>query len=310
MPIVYYGGPEGACKTMMMTRDSWYHYRCGGTVYAFPGYELLNTKGEVVSKMIMPHQVMDLINSDEYGYIIDIDEIQNFLNKHKWYEDIVDLLTYGVAAQRRKRSIGILATGPIFGWVPKDLRDMFHLVVHLEDYHWKNKSIPRGVQAKIVREDRRGVLSGEIGRRTRPRLFNVKRYWRHANTYSIVDPKYQFSRVRIKRSTVTIDDNGNIIPESDKEASSVFEQYSKQLQPRSINDKSVIVPKVFRVLAELADKNVHSMALAELGDIIREATGIQMKDAIIAREYLTPLNCQRINNRNERAIYSLPRISN
>ena len=308
MPIVYYGGVEGSGKTMMMTRDLWYHHRCGGKIYAFPGYELLNTKGNVVSKLLMPEQVINLMVSEEVGYAIAIDEITNFMNKHHWQDQIVDLFTFGVAAQRRKKSMAILATGPIFEDAPKVLRNMFHEVVHLEDWHWKNRAIPPGVQSRFYRQDMRGMLSGQIGKCTRPRLFNTKRYWKHANTFSPVDPRYQLRRVRVLRKETLVDEDGNII-ESPENTAAMVEEYGKKLVPRDINSKGVLIPKIFRVICDLVQEGYQTMSLSELGQKIRSETGIRSTDNIIAREYLQDLNCVRINNKNEKAIYALPELA-
>lgn len=211
MPIAYYSGPEGACKSVMMGRDCLYHHSCGGKVFSFPGFEVMNNRGKVISELLMPEEWILLLNEDESNYVVAIDEITNFINHHKWNSSFVDLITYGAAAQRRKRSMVILATGPIFEWLPPDLRYMFHEIIRMEDRHWKLKYIPVGEQAAFTREDRRGVLSGRIGRRTRPKLFYAKKYWKNINTYSIVDPRYQLSRYQFDRREVFVDADGNIV---------------------------------------------------------------------------------------------------
>ena len=211
MPIAYYSGPEGACKSVMMGRDCLYHHNCGGHVYAFPGFEVMDNKGTVISELLLPEEWVKLLNEAESSYVVAIDEIPNFLNHHKWNSDFVDLITYGAAAQRRKRSLVILATGPIFDWLPRDLKTMFHEVINMEDRHWKVKTIPRGEQAVFTREDRRGVLSGQIGRRTRPKVFYAKRYWRNIETYSIVDPRWQLNKIKFDKRKVNLDADGNVI---------------------------------------------------------------------------------------------------
>ncbi len=211
MPIAYYSGPEGACKTVMMGRDCLYHHQCGGKVFAFPGFKVLNNRGKEISELLMPEEWIVLLNESDTNYVVAIDEIPNFINHHKWNSSFVDLITYGAAAQRRKRSLVILATGPIFEWLPPDLRYMFHEIIRMEDRHWKLKFIPRGEQAVFTREDRRGVLSGQIGRRTRPKVFYAKRYWKNIETYSIIDPRWQLSRYKFDRRQVYIDAEGNIL---------------------------------------------------------------------------------------------------
>lgn len=218
MPIVYYGGVEGSGKTTLMTRDLKYHHYCGGRVFAFPGYQLLNDRGKEVSELLYPHQWIKLLREEVYDYAVAIDEVQNFLNKHNWYDDIVDLLSYGAAAQRRKRRFAICVTGPIFDWLPKDLKDMFHEVIEMQDRHWKTKSIPRGEQFLVVREDRRGMLSGKVGTKTFPRIFHGKKYRKNFNSYSIIDPEWQLRKFNIRRNSIQVDADGNeIIEETEQE---------------------------------------------------------------------------------------------
>ncbi|OGO00995.1 MAG: hypothetical protein A2Y58_03220 [Chloroflexi bacterium RBG_13_51_52] len=208
--ITYFGGPEGGGKTAMMTRYNRIHHVMGGECWAFPGYELLNERGRVVSKLVYPEEVMGLLNEIQY-IVLSIDELQNFMHHHAWADKLVEIITYGAAAQRRKREFVILATGPIFDWVPHDLRQMFHEVVHCSDMHWKNHNIPRGQRIQFTRQDMRGVLSGRAGTMTRPSVFYPGKYFKYYETFSLVDPKYQFHKVRVKKEMVTIDSEGRII---------------------------------------------------------------------------------------------------
>lgn len=308
MPIVCYDGVEGAGKTMMMTRDLRYHHKCGGTVYATPGYELLGGRGKVLSKPIKLEELMKLLLSGEIGFVIAFDEIQNMLNHHNWFNIIVDVLTYAGAAQRRKLSMGILATTPVFEWLPADLRRMFHEAVHLQDYHWTNKAIPIGTQSLFVREDLRGMLSGRIGKRTKPKIFHMDRYRKYTNTYSIVEPSFLLRKTKIKKEETIFDAQGNII-ESSENTAAMVEEYGKKLVPRDINSKGLMIPKIFRVICDLVQEGYQTMSLSELGQKIRSETGIRSTDNIIAREYLGPLNCKRINNKNENAVYALPELA-
>ena len=157
--INYFGGPEGGGKTALMTYYSRRHHLLGGEIWAFPGYELKNNTGKVVSKLIYPEEIRGKIDAMQY-IMLDIDEIPNFIHHHAWQSPLADIMAYGAAAQRRKREFVLNATGPQFNWLPPDLRSMFHLVFHCEDKHWKNKSVPRWQQIEFCITDNRGVLRG------------------------------------------------------------------------------------------------------------------------------------------------------
>lgn len=208
--IVFFAGPEGGGKTVLMTYHLRRHHLMGGEIWAFPGYEHKNQTGRVVSLLVYPEEVMGRLNEMD-GVVVVIDEIQNFLNHHAWKTDLADFMAYGAAAQRRKRGFNILATGPELDWVPLDLRLMFHEVWHCRDRHWRHHGISRGSQIEFTITDRRGVLSGIIGATTRPKLFYPKKYYPYFDTFSLVDPKYLHHRVKVKKQTTVVDDNGNII---------------------------------------------------------------------------------------------------
>src|SRR4030042_2395759 len=141
--IVYFCGPEGGGKTALMTRYNRIHHLMGGECWSFPGYELLNERGRAVSRLVMPEDIRGLLDEMQ-NVVLSIDEITNFMNHHHWADKMVDIMTYGAAAQRRKREFVIMATGPMFDWLPRDLRPMFHEVFYCSARHWKNPSIKGG----------------------------------------------------------------------------------------------------------------------------------------------------------------------
>jgi len=208
--IVYYSGPEGGCKTVFIAYEAHKHYELGGEVWAFPGFELYDDNGKTVSRTVQFWELPSLLDEMLYVVIV-MDEIQNYMNHHNWYSKMIDWLAYGAAAQRRKRQFVILASGPIFGTLPRDLSFMFHEVVHCQDRHWRYKNIPRGQQCEFYREDRRGVLSGYIGSRTRPQIFWPGKYFKYYDTYSLTDPRAQFAKIKMQGREITIGPNGNII---------------------------------------------------------------------------------------------------
>lgn len=275
--IVYVGGPEGAGKTALMTRYARIHHLMGGEIWSFPGYELLNNRGRVISKTIMPHKVMSLLDEMQYILLL-IDEIQNFMNHHAWYFKIIDIMTYGALAQRRKREFAIMATGPIFEWLPPDLRMMFHEVIYCADRHWKDKSIPRGEQIIFTREDKRGVLSGRIGTRTLPKIFRPKDYFKYYNTFSLVDPRYQFNNIRIQTDEILMDQNGNIIeekiPEPDYTVLNRFVENEKGKQ------EDQLVTNIIGFTKQLAERGITRIPRDIVWQYFRAVDNKQLKNSI------------------------------
>lgn len=212
MPLILYEGPEGAGKSAMMTDELLYHHKCGGKVFAFPGYELLGARGKVLSELLMPEDCIKILNEDVTGYAIGIDEINNFFNHHRWQGIMNDILT-SMMTQRRKRSFALLATVTAGRLVSLDIRSMFHEVVHCLDAHAVRKSIPRGQKTYFEREDTRGLLSGRIGTKTKGMFFDHKRTHNHFNSFSPIDPKYLIHSVKLQKKNVFVDSEGNAIDE-------------------------------------------------------------------------------------------------
>lgn len=265
--IVYFSGPEGGGKTALMTRYNRIHHLMGGECWAFPGYELLNERGRTVSKLVYPEDIMGILDQMHY-IVLSIDEIQNFMHHHHWYENLVDIMTYGAAAQRRKREFVILATGPIFDWVPHDLRQMFHEVIHCKDRHWKNHIIPRGQQIEFYREDRRGVLSGAIGRTTRPQTFWAQHYYKYFDTFSLVDPKYQFHKIKVLKTVTRIDETGRRV-EKPVVGISDPETIDRYIQTYEDDHQDLIFESVKQAVKKFRDSNISKVE----ADILYQSLG-------------------------------------
>ena len=276
--IVYFCGPEGGGKTVMMTRECRIHHLLGGEIYAFPGYELKNNAGRVVSTTILPHQVLGILDDMQYIVLV-IDEISNFMNHHTWYAKMVDIMTYGAAAQRRKRGFVILASGPIFEWLPADLRLMFHEVVNCSDRHWRYKNIPRGTKIEFYREDRRGVLSGNIGTRTKPRIFDPRPYFKYFETFSLVDPKYQFNKIRIQAEEILMDAKGNVLTgmqdvETNPAAIKAFMKQYEEQHPSKLREA------VDSFLATILDKGITRIRRDVVWQYFNAEGNKSLKDAV------------------------------
>ncbi len=212
MPIRYYEGVEGSGKTCMMSRDLLFHYASGGRVLAFPGYELYgNTKKEVLSETLLPEQWVTLPDELKRQKIaIAIDEVNSFFNHHNWYNKICDMM-YSLLAQRRKFEIAVLMTGPIFYNLPPDIRSMIHEVVHCADNHQLNHAIHRGEKCIYTKEDLRGLLSRPTQRFSRKKVFMMRSFWHHYDSWAAVDAINQFITVKFKKREIIIGADGKVI---------------------------------------------------------------------------------------------------
>lgn len=264
MPIVYYEGVEGSGKSVMMGRDLYIHHQLvgPGKVFAFPGFDVFDEKQRKISQLINPFEMFTQM-MEMYNVAIGIDEVQNFINHHNWWNKIIDILTYGIAAQRRKRSLAILMTGPIFEWLPKDFQRMVHEVVHMQDRHWKVKAIPRGEQSIIWREDKRGALSGDIGRRTRPQIFHTKRYWQHIDTWAPIDVMHQFEQFQVVQKKTFVED-GRVLTE---EEVAQMEWRKKTIMER-------FGTKIQQAIEDLRSQNITSFPKQQMWDMVRDITGM------------------------------------
>lgn len=150
-----------------------------------------------------------------------------------------DVMAYGAAAQRRKREFAILATGPIFDWVPLDLRMMFHEVVHCRDKHWGDHETPRGQQIEFYRQDMRGVLSGKIGSTTKLQTFWPSKYFRYYDTLTLSDPKYLRSKFKIKKDMMIVDSSGREIEQNEDEYRPVPVQIAIARKIEELKEKGI-----------------------------------------------------------------------
>jgi len=221
MPIRFYEGIEGSHKTAMMTRDLIWHYRGGGKVMAFPGYELKEDNGEVVSEVMMPEDWVTLPATLKMQRIaIGIDEVTNFFNNHVWYNKICDMMA-GLLAERRKFEIAVLMTGPLFKRLPPNIQEFIHEVIHCSDKHTMDHKIPRGAACQYYFEDRRGLLSQSFPKHrfSRKYKFISKPYWKNYNTFQAVDLINQFIKLKFKGREIIIGANGKVIEPNEVGAS-------------------------------------------------------------------------------------------
>lgn len=207
----------------MMARDLYLHYRyAGGRVLAFPGFEIYgDTKRQVLSELIMPEQLLELITGDKkqmeairkQKIALGIDEVSNFFNHHNWWNIINDILNADMG-QRRKLGIAIMMTGPFIEELPPDIRRMIHEEVRCWDEHVFNRAVPRGHRTRFIRMDRRGMFSNPRFPRTQPQWVDMWAWNSHYDTYSPVDPMNRFVKLKIQGREVLVTPDGQRITQN------------------------------------------------------------------------------------------------
>jgi hypothetical protein len=257
MPIRFYEGIEGSHKSAMMTRDLLLHHRSGGKVMAFPGYELKEDDGKIVSEVMMPEDWVTLPATLKMQKIaIAIDEVTNFFNNHVWYNKICDMMA-GLLAERRKFEIAVLMTGPFYRRLPPNIQEFIHEVVHCSDHHTRNHDVARGERCIYYKEDLRGLLSPRFPDRrfTTKRVFYSKPYWKNYDTYQAVDIINQFIKVKFKGREIIVGADGKIMQPNEYGTSdpATLERFVNQYKEQHDNKLEIAVKQL---LNNLKDKGV------------------------------------------------------
>lgn len=209
--IIGITGPEGSGKTCLMTallRDHYSQTKGNGKIFAFPGYQLFNTEGKIVSREM---GMADWVNlpPNLQNAVIAVDEIQNFFNSAYW-GTMVNQLFSMVAAQRRKRNLVIIYTGQMMREVPNRVRDRTHYFIECFDlYHKYPNQLERGTQIAFRTIDNLGFLTGIPYFRLPAKKFYSKPYWKFYDTHSVVDIHFA-DKVRLKGRELEVSPDGAI----------------------------------------------------------------------------------------------------
>ena len=269
--IRYYEGVEGSGKTCMLTRDLYRHKMYGGRVLSLPGYELFGrTKKSVLSEVIMPEQILEMISATDTDYIrkqrivIAMDEVTNFFSHHNWNNKICDILT-AVLAERRKLGIAVLMTGPEEDFLPKDIRFMLHELVHCTNSHSFNRDIPSSLLCMYYKEDRRGMLSHPSRRFTTKHKFYMSKWHKHYDTYSAVGFNHNL-RIKIQNREVVYDADGNRIDNNNDLDTSLLEGIMGNYQPKT----DPRIEKVKNVVAYLKERGLEQVESYVLSKMLPE----------------------------------------
>lgn len=216
--IVGITGPEGGGKTLFMTWLAKKHQLYGGRVLAFPGYELTDGKGKVLSEKLdidqwvtMPPELRDVL--------ICIDEIQNYFNSLR-HMAVMSYLFASLAAQRRHRNIGIIYTVQDWGWLDNRIRWLTHVLAICRDLWWspwgKEEGIGRGELIGVTVWDVKGFYTGKPWTQGAPYLLkNAKALWPCYDSYADVDTWTGLTKVELKKPRLKLDLTGG--PDEEEE---------------------------------------------------------------------------------------------
>lgn len=200
-------GPEGAGKTCLMTAYCHAHVKLGGKLFTFPGYQLTDGNGKVLSEEIKPEQWASL-PEELNNTVIAIDEINNFFDAYRYNAVMAGLFT-SLQQQRRHRNLGLLFTIQNEQWLPPRMRQLTHYYIRCFDLYWSYHSsdepIERGNIISFTIEDCKGFQRGIPGFTIGPSYFHAKKYWPLYNTYAIVDIFQKYQKIKIKQPEIIMD---------------------------------------------------------------------------------------------------------
>lgn len=209
--IVVNDGIEGSGKSSLMTADNLAFLKRGGKLLTFPGYDVYNDDGEVISEQIDIAKLLNMLLSEELRNVrVSMDEMENWLDSYESQSQIAKILV-AIAQQRRKMNIGMYGTiNPSYEWLPRKFRGIFQILNHCEDMHFITKgAVPEGTLFRITTIDMLGLITGKPGKRLRPRMFYGKPYRKHFKSYSVVDIQEKWTRVKVNKRVIEVDLNGD-----------------------------------------------------------------------------------------------------
>ena len=190
---------------------------------------------------------------------IGIDEVTNFFNNHVWYNKMCDMMA-ALMSQRRKFEVAILMTGPIFERLPPVIREMVHEIIHCQDMHTINHSVPRGEKCIYYKQDIRGLLSHPKRHFSRKKIFYTKPWWKHYDTFSQVDAIHQFMKVRFKGREIAIGADGKVISQTvvDSDPATLARFIQEQKARQNAGDERYV--QVKKVLSHIKKKGLNRIA--------------------------------------------------
>lgn len=203
-------GPEGAGKTLLMTYFGKIHIARGGAIRTFPGYQITDGYGKVLTTPIeieewvaLPPELRDCL--------IDVDEIQNFFGSDR-YMAWVNKLWANLVGQRRHRNLGIHYTVQDWEDLDSRVRKKTHVLAICRDLYWsawgKEEGVGRGEMISINFIDVKGFFTGMPWNPGPSFMVRTKEIWPCYNTYGDVDIWSGMTKVEFKKPKISIDLTG------------------------------------------------------------------------------------------------------
>ena len=201
-------GPEGAGKTGAATYYALLHYRKGGRVLTFPGYDLLDPykpgKDKRISTPINVDEWISKIQLGELepGDLIFIDEIQNFFDSQR-HMTIFNRLAGYASAMRRHVDISIFYTVQNWIWCYDRIRWLTHLLTTCFDLRWtawgKDQGLERGELVSLKTWDCKGMYTGQPWGELQDYNLNLRKLWTpkpYWDSYAPIDVFAGFTKVK------------------------------------------------------------------------------------------------------------------
>jgi hypothetical protein len=203
-------GPEGAGKTLMMTYFGLIHISREGDIRTFPGYEITDGHGNVLSTPLEMEEWVTL-PPELRDCLIDVDEIQNFFGSDRWMS-WVNKLWANVVAQRRHRNLGVHYT--VQDWEDLDprVRKKTHVLAVCRDLYWsswgKDEGIGRGELVSVNFIDVKGFFTGTPWTPGPSQMVRAKEIWPYYDSYGEVDIWSGMTKVKFTKPEIGIDLTG------------------------------------------------------------------------------------------------------
>lgn len=261
-----YIGPEGAGKTLVM---SYFATRCaaaGMRMLAFPGYQLKDRKGRVVTEEITPlnflKQFQDMIN-----VCLVITEITNYGIDAYNFNGIIPRIFSNAAAMRRKLGLVILYDVQNFSMIPPRIRFLTHTLMFCKDSYWgkqySENPIPRGVSIQTRRMDCKGFYTGREGWLGRTQYLNhCDDMWGRFESTAIVDVQWALKRYKREDLMVqgAVPETANPIdgPEMEFMQANLKQSVSGLSSNRSLSNEEAAV-LIANWVREVREQNIYEL---------------------------------------------------
>lgn len=224
--IMGFSGPEGAGKTGAMTFYALLDKSLGGTIRTFPGYQVADLDGNIISIPIDVEEWLEQPPELE-GSTICIDEIQNFFDSSR-HMTLFNRLTGYIGAGRRHRGIKIFYTVQNLMWLYDRLRWLTHLYTACFDLRWtqygKEQGLERGELVSLKTYDCKGMYTGSEWEPLEVLNLRLKEIWGTWESWCPIDILSGFHKVKVIPREQVIDLRKEDVPEGFKDATNEDEE--------------------------------------------------------------------------------------